>query len=36
MLLDLGHGWQAGTNRVLAFGDPGSGLGIWLIEPLSS
>ncbi|MGD0247573.1 MAG: sialidase family protein [Candidatus Limnocylindrales bacterium] len=36
MLLDLGHGWQAGTNRVLAFGDPGSGLGIWLIELLSS
>ena len=31
-LLDLGHGWQAGGNKVLSFGDPGSGVGIWLTE----
>jgi hypothetical protein len=31
-LMDLGHGWQAGGNKVLSFGDPGSGIGIWLIE----
>jgi hypothetical protein len=32
VLLDLGHGWQAGGNKVLSFGEPGSGIGIWLTE----
>jgi hypothetical protein len=35
-LLQLGSGYLAGGNRVLSFGPPGSGLGIWLLGGTSS
>jgi len=31
ILLQLGNSYQAGQTRVLSMGEPGSGLGIWLI-----
>jgi hypothetical protein len=32
VVVDLGHGWQAGGNVVLSYGDPGSGIGVWITE----
>ena len=32
MLLEFANGHQAGTSKFLSFGEPGSGLGIWLTQ----
>ena len=32
VVMDIGQGWETGGNVVLSYGDPGSGIGVWITE----